>query len=124
MPGHVGTNIVVNTGMSAGVACPRRTVAEAQLAEVLPAWPPAGSAPGCSPRCAADDLRQMLTRLERHFRDKARSARPRARGHHPGRGAVRGLADTHRRGRQEVDAAVRAKPEAAYDYAELFGVSR
>ena len=31
-----------------------------------------------------------------------------------------GLADPRRRGREMLDAAVRAKPEAAYDYAELF----
>jgi hypothetical protein len=44
----------------------------------------------------------------------------RARGHHPRPGASRCLADPRRQDAKMIYTAVRARPEAAYDYTELF----
>jgi hypothetical protein len=69
-------------------------------AGLLPASPTAG------------DLRQALARLTTDFRDKAPLSAA---------GAWRILVGQDAR---RIDAAVRARPEAAYDYAELFSAAR
>jgi hypothetical protein len=72
---------------------------------------------------SADDLRQMLVSANADFRDKAPVSAAEA---------ATTILDGVRSGTWRIligedatmiDAAVRAKPEAAYDYAELFGAA-
>ena len=73
----------------------------------------------------AGDLRQALARLTTDFRDKAPLSAA---------GAAAVILDGVRSGAwrrvlvgqdaRRIDAAVRARPEAAYDYAELFSTAR
>ncbi len=120
MPGHVGTDILANSRRAAGLPEPG-AMSQAQLEELIP---PAARAvlvrAGLLPENAsADDLRQVLTRIEADFRDKGLTA--------PEAAAV--ILDGVRSGAWRIlvgkdaallDAAVRAKPDAAYDYATLF----
>ena len=121
MPGHVGTDIVVNSWRARGLPAPEQ-MSDAQVDEVIPrvtrdALIGAGLlAEGAS----ADDLRQMLVRANTDFRDRAPvSAAEAAATILDGvrSGAWRILVGEDAK---MIDAAVRAKPEAAYDYAELF----
>ena len=73
---------------------------------------------------SADDLRQLLIRMNADFRDKAPVSAAEA---------ATVILDGVRSGAwriligedaKMIDAAVRAKPEAAYDYAELFSAWR
>jgi NAD(P)-dependent dehydrogenase (short-subunit alcohol dehydrogenase family) len=121
MPGHVGTDIVTNSLRARGLPEPER-MSDAQVEELIPpdvqAWLiRAGALPeGASP----DELRKMLTRANADFRDKAPvSAAEAATVILDGvrSGAWRILIGEDAR---KIDAAVRAKPDAAYDYAELF----
>lgn len=121
LPGHVGTDIVANSLRAQGLPEPER-MSDAQVQELIP--PDAQArlvragllAEGASP----DDLRRMLARMSTDFRDKAPLSAADA-------AAV--ILDGVRAGAwrillgedaKMIDAAVRAKPEAAYDYAELF----
>jgi NAD(P)-dependent dehydrogenase (short-subunit alcohol dehydrogenase family) len=122
MPGHVGTDIVANSLRARGLPEPEQ-MSDAQVEELIPpdarAWLiRAGMLPeGASP----DELRKMLVRANADFRDKAPvSAAEAATVILDGvrSGAWRILIGEDAR---KIDAAVRAKPEAAYDYAELFG---
>jgi hypothetical protein len=68
----------------------------------------------------ADELRQMLVRANADFRDKAPVSAAQAAtiildGVRSGAWRILVGEDA-----KKIDAAVRAKPEAAYDYAELF----
>jgi NAD(P)-dependent dehydrogenase (short-subunit alcohol dehydrogenase family) len=63
MPGHVGTDIIVNTLRAHGLPEPER-MSDAQVAELIP---PELAPGGASP----DDLRQLLARANADFRDKA-----------------------------------------------------
>ncbi len=121
MPGHVGTDIVANSRRARGLPEPE-LMSDAQLEELIP--PDARArlvragmvAEGASP----DDLRQMVVRWENDFRDKAPLSAAQAAtiildGVRSGSWRILVGEDA-----KAIDAAVRAKPEAAYDYAELF----
>jgi NAD(P)-dependent dehydrogenase (short-subunit alcohol dehydrogenase family) len=122
MPGHVGTDIVANSLRARGLPAPEQ-MSEAQLEELIPRAAQARlvSAGLLAEGASADDLRQMLVRANADFRDKA----PVSAGE-----AATIILDGVRSGAWRIligedaamiDAAVRAKPGAAYDYAELFG---
>jgi NAD(P)-dependent dehydrogenase (short-subunit alcohol dehydrogenase family) len=123
MPGHVGTDIVANSLRARGLPKPEQ-MSDAQLEELIPRAVRPGLvrvgllAEGAS----AGDLRQMLVRMNSDFRDKAPvSAAEAATVILDG---VRSRAWRILIGEDArmIDAAVRAKPESAYDYAELFSV--
>jgi NAD(P)-dependent dehydrogenase (short-subunit alcohol dehydrogenase family) len=122
MPGHVGTDIIVNSLRARGLP-PPEGMSDAQLEELIPRDVQAGliRAGALAENASADDLRQLLIRGNADFRDKA----PVSAGQ-----AATVILDGVRSGAwriligedaRMIDAAVRAKPEAAYDYAELFG---
>jgi hypothetical protein len=116
MPGHVGTDIVANSLRILGLPDPE-LMSDAELEHVRPELTRRGVAAADAP---AAELRQMLARLNTDFRDNAplRAAE-----------AATVILDGVRSGAWRIlvgedaktlDAQVRAKPEAAYDYAELF----
>jgi len=120
MPGHVGTNIVANSMRARGLADPEQ-LSDAQVQELIPASAQARliSAGLLAEGASADDLRKMLARMAADFRDKAPLSAA---------GAATIILDGVRSGAWRIlvgqdaktlDEAVRAKPEAAYDYAEL-----
>jgi NAD(P)-dependent dehydrogenase (short-subunit alcohol dehydrogenase family) len=116
MPGHVGTDILVNTRRAHGLPGPE-DLSEAKLAEARAGLTALGLlATGASD----DEVRQRVAELEDGFRDKAPVSAAQA-------AAI--ILDGVRSGAwrilvgedaKMIDAAVRAKPEATYDYAELF----
>ena len=121
IPGHVGTDIVANSFRARGLPEPEQ-LSEAQLEQLIPRSARAGLAAagllGEDP--SADDLRRMLVRASADFRDKAPVTAAEA---------AATILDGVRSGAWRIligedaamiDAAVRAKPAAAYDYAELF----
>jgi NAD(P)-dependent dehydrogenase (short-subunit alcohol dehydrogenase family) len=121
LPGHVGTDIIVNSLRARGLPEPEQ-MSDSQLEELIPASVRADliRAGALAEGASADDLRQMLVRGNADFRDKA----PVSAGE-----AATIILDGVRSGAwriligedaKMIDAAVRAKPEAAYDYAELF----
>ena len=121
MPGHVGTDIVVNSLRARGLPAPER-MSDAQVDEVIPRVARAAliGAGLLAEDASADDLRQMLVRANANFRDDAPVSAA---------AAAATILDGVRSGAwrilvgedaKMIDAAVRAKPEAAYDYAELF----
>ena len=116
LPGHVGTGIVVNTRRAHGHPGPDQ-VSGPRLAEAR-AWL---SNAGLLPAGASDDdVRQKLARLESDFRDKAPVSAAAAAGIILDKvlsGEWRILVGDDAK---MIDTAVRAKPGAAYDYAELF----
>jgi NAD(P)-dependent dehydrogenase (short-subunit alcohol dehydrogenase family) len=120
MPGHVGTDIVANSLRAHGRE-PER-LSDAQLEEMIPPGARAGliSAGVLPERASADDLRQILVRMNADFRDKAPVSATQA---------ATIILDAVRSGAwrilvgedaKMIDAAVRAKPEVSYDYAELY----
>ena len=123
MPGHVGTDIIANSLRARGLPAAEQ-MSDAQVEELIPRDAQAAliGAGMLAEGASADDLRQMLVRANADFRDKAPVSAAEA-------AAV--ILDGVRAGAwriligedaKMIDAAVRAKPEAAYDYAELFGV--
>jgi len=121
MPGHVGTDIVANTFRAHWHTEPQH-MTDAQVQDLIPADARAKLVgAGLLPEGAsADDLRQWLARMATDFRDKAPlSAADAATVILDGvrSGAWRILVGQDA---QMLDERVRAKPEAAYDYAELF----
>jgi NAD(P)-dependent dehydrogenase (short-subunit alcohol dehydrogenase family) len=121
MPGHVGTNIVANSLRARGLPEPEH-MSDAQVEELIPPDARAGLiSVGALPEGAsADDLRQMLVRANADFRDKAPLSAAQAAtiildGVQSGAWRILVGEDAKR-----LDAQVRAKPESAYDYAELF----
>ena len=125
MPGHVGTDIVANSLRARGLPAPEQ-MSDAQVEELIPRDIQAQLvktgmlAEGAS----AADLRQMLAQANAGFRDKAPVSAAQA---------ATAILDGVRSGAwrilvgedaKMIDARVRAKPEAAYDYAELFSQSR
>jgi len=126
MPGHVGTDIVANSLRARGLPDPEH-MTDAQVEEVIPPGARAGliRAGALAEGASADDLRQMLVRVNADFRDKAPVSAAEAAtiildGVRSGAWRILVGEDA-----KMIDAAVRAKPEAAYDYAELFsGASR
>jgi len=121
MPGHVGTDIIVNSPRARGLPDPQR-MSDAQVEELIPngvrsALTRAGALPEDA---SADDLRRLLVRMNSDFRDKAPVTAATA---------ASVILDGVRSGAWRIlvgddatmiDEAVRAKPQAAYDYAELF----
>jgi NAD(P)-dependent dehydrogenase (short-subunit alcohol dehydrogenase family) len=121
LPGHVGTDIVVNSLRARGLPEPEQ-MSDAQVEELIPRETQAKliRAGLLAADASADDLRRMLVRANADFRDKAPvSAAEAATVILDGvrSGAWRILVGEDAK---MIDAAVRAKPEAAYDYAELF----
>ena len=125
MPGHVGTNIVANSMRARGLADPEQ-LSDAQVQELIPASAQARliSAGLLAEGASAADLRQMLARMAADFRDKAPLSAA---------GAATIILDGVRSGAWRIlvgqdaktlDEVVRAKPEAAYDYAELGRMAR
>jgi NAD(P)-dependent dehydrogenase (short-subunit alcohol dehydrogenase family) len=120
MPGHIGTDIVANSLRARG-QWPPEQMSDAQIEELIPPDAQAGLVKaGMLPEGAsAADLRQLLAQMAADFRDKAPlSAADAATVILDGvrSGAWRILVGEDAR---KLDAAVRAKPETAYDYAEL-----
>jgi NAD(P)-dependent dehydrogenase (short-subunit alcohol dehydrogenase family) len=121
MPGHVGTDILANSLRARGLPDPGH-LSDAQLEELVP---PAARGrlvrAGALPEGAsADDLRRMLVRANADFRDKAPVSAAQAAtiildGVRSGSWRILIGEDA-----KMIDAAVRAKPDATYDYAELF----
>jgi NAD(P)-dependent dehydrogenase (short-subunit alcohol dehydrogenase family) len=111
MPGHVGTDIIVNSLRARGLP-DLELMTEAQLHELIP--------PAIRPEGASTaDLRQLLARANADFRDKAPLSAA---------AAATVILDGVRSGAWRIlvgedaktlDTLVRANPEAAYDYAEL-----
>jgi NAD(P)-dependent dehydrogenase (short-subunit alcohol dehydrogenase family) len=122
MPGHVGTDIIANSIRARGLPEPEQ-MSDAQLEELIPrrardAMIRAGL---LAKNASAGELREMLVRMNADFRDKAPVSAAEAAavildGVRSGAWRILIGADA-----TMIDAAVRAKPEAAYDYAELFG---
>src|SRR5882762_9743791 len=121
MPGHVGTNIIAITFRASGLPEPEN-MTEAQLEELIPLSARAnlvrmGVLPEDAP---ADALRNLLAQANADFRDKAPLSAA---------GAATIILDGVRSGAwrilvgedaKKLDAQVRAKPEGAYEYTELF----
>ena len=121
LPGHVGTDIVANSFRARGLPEPGQ-MSDAQVEELIPRDARAKliRAGLLAEGASAGELRQMLVQANADFRDKAPVSAAEA-------AAV--ILDGVRAGSwrilvgedaKMIDAAVRAKPEAAYDYAELF----
>jgi NAD(P)-dependent dehydrogenase (short-subunit alcohol dehydrogenase family) len=120
MPGHVGTDIIANSLRARGFPAPEQMSNE-QVEELIPRdvqakLAEAGLLAGGTPPA---ELRQMLVRANADFRDKAPVSAAEA---------AATILDGVRSGdwriligedAKKIDAAVRAKPEAAYD-AEMF----
>jgi NAD(P)-dependent dehydrogenase (short-subunit alcohol dehydrogenase family) len=121
LPGHVGTDIVTNSLMARGLSAPEQ-MSDAQAEELV--------RPGVRDRLiqagvlpeepSAEDLRRFLARVNADFRDKAPVSAAQA---------ATIILDGIRAGTWRIligedakiiDERVRAKPHAAYDYAELF----
>jgi len=121
LPGHVGTDIITNSLVAQGLPAPER-MSDAEAEAVVPvrvrdALRQAGVLPEGA---TAEDLRRFLARVNADFRDKAPVSAAQA---------ASTILDGVRAGAwriligedaKMIDAAVRAKPEASYDYAELF----
>ena len=121
MLGHVGTDILVNSFRARGLPDPEH-ISDAQIREVIPRDAQAGlsRAGVLAEGASADDLRQMLVRANTDFRDKAPVSAAQA---------ATVILDGVRAGAwriligedaKMIDAAVRARPEASYNYTELF----
>jgi NAD(P)-dependent dehydrogenase (short-subunit alcohol dehydrogenase family) len=121
MPGHVGTDIVANSRRARGLNEPEQ-MSEDELAELF--------SPHVRSRlvragmlvdgASSDDLRKMITQWENDFRDKAPLSAAQAATiilDQVRAGAWRILVGEDAK---VIDAAVRSKPEAAYEYSELF----
>jgi hypothetical protein len=122
MPGHVGTDIIANSRRALGLPDPG-LMSDEQIEELIPATARGRLARNglLAADASPDDLRQLLTRIETDFREKAPLS--------PAQAATI-ILDGVRSGTWRIlvgrdagllDAAVRDKPEAAYDYPDLFG---
>ena len=117
----MGTDIIVNSIRARGLPGPGQ-MSDAQVEALIPRDMQAKliGAGLLAADASADDLRQMLVQANADFRDKAPVSAAEA---------ARVILDGVRSGTWRIligedatmiDAAVRAKPEASYDYAELF----
>jgi NAD(P)-dependent dehydrogenase (short-subunit alcohol dehydrogenase family) len=116
IPGHAGTDILANTRRAHGHPGPEQ-LSDPQLADARAWLTNAGLLAGGA---SDDEVRQVLARLEADFRDKAPLSAAEA-----ATVILNGVRDGAWRiligeDAKMIDAAVRAKSEAAYDYAELF----
>jgi NAD(P)-dependent dehydrogenase (short-subunit alcohol dehydrogenase family) len=121
LPGHVGTDIVTNSLMALGLPAPER-MSDAQTEEIIsPSVRDSLIQAGVLPEGATpEDVRQFLVRGNADFRDKAPLSAAQAAtiildGVRAGAWRILIGEDA-----KMIDERVRAKPEAAYDYAELF----
>jgi NAD(P)-dependent dehydrogenase (short-subunit alcohol dehydrogenase family) len=121
MPGHVGTNIIRNSFIARGLPAPEH-MSDAQLEELIPpdARKKLTQAGMLSEAATAEDLRRLLVRGSDDFRDKspisaAQAAAIILAGVRAGTWRILIGEDA-----KMIDERVRAKPAAAYDYAELF----
>src|ERR1700723_1526564 len=121
LPGHAGTNIVANSLRARGLPAPER-MSDTQVSEVLSASVQDVLIKGgiVPEEPTGDDLRQFLVQASADFRDKAPVSAAQAAtiildGVRAGAWRIL-IGDDARM----IDTAVRAKPEAAYDYADLF----
>ena len=121
LPGHVGTNIVRNSLIARGLPAPEH-LSDAQAEEVFsPGVRDALTRAGVLPKePTGEDLRQFLVRANADFRDKAPVSAAQAAtiildGVRAGTWRILIGEDA-----KMIDERVRAKPDAAYDYAELF----
>jgi NAD(P)-dependent dehydrogenase (short-subunit alcohol dehydrogenase family) len=121
MPGHVGTDIIANSIRARGLPAPEQ-MSDAQLEELIPRVAQAAliGAGVLAEGASADELRQLLVQANADFRDKAPLSAARAAtiildGVRSGAWRILVGEDA-----KMIDAAVRAKPGGAYDYAELF----
>ena len=121
MPGHVGTDILANSRRAQGLPEPQ-DMSDAQIEQLIPAEAQAAlvGAGLLAEGAGADGLRRVLAQIERDFRDKAPLTAA---------AAATVILDGVRAGAWRIlvgedakmlDARVRANPEAAYDYEELF----
>ena len=122
LPGHVGTDIIANSIRARGLPEPEQ-MSDAQVQELIPREAQARliRAGVLAEGVSADELRQLIVRGNADFRDKAPVSAAEAAtiildGVRSGSWRILIGKDA-----QMIDNAVRAKPEAAYDYAELFG---
>jgi NAD(P)-dependent dehydrogenase (short-subunit alcohol dehydrogenase family) len=120
MPGHVGTDIVANSLRARGLPAPEQ-MSDAQVEELIPGDAQAKliEAGMLAEGTSTDDLRQLLVQGNADFRDKAPVSAAEAAtiildGVRSGSWRILIGEDA-----KKIDAAVRAKPEAAYD-AEMF----
>src|ERR1700684_2018037 len=121
LPGHIGTDIIANSLRARGLPAPE-DMSDAQVEELIPRDAQAKliQAGLLTQGASADDLRQLLVQGNAGFRDKAPVSAAQAAtvildGVRSGAWRILVGEDAGK-----IDAAVRAKPEAAYDYAELF----
>jgi NAD(P)-dependent dehydrogenase (short-subunit alcohol dehydrogenase family) len=121
LPGHVGTNIIRNSLIAQGLPAPEH-MSDAQAQEIVPpAVRDALIQHGMlAKEPTAEDLRQYLIRANDDFRDKAPVSAAEAAtiildGVRAGTWRILIGQDA-----RMIDERVRAKPDAAYDYAELF----
>lgn len=115
MPGHVATDIATNSLRILGRPSPDQ-MSDAEVEAVRANLARRGA---LGEGASLDEVRQLLARLVNDFRDKAPLSAARAAtvildGVRSGRWRILVGEDAER-----IDALVRAKPEAAYDYAEL-----
>jgi NAD(P)-dependent dehydrogenase (short-subunit alcohol dehydrogenase family) len=121
LPGHVGTDIVTNSLMALGLPAPER-MSDAQAEEIIPPQVrdrliQAGVLPEGA---TTEDLRQFLVRGNADFRDKAPVSAAQAAAIILDGVRARAWRILIGQDATMIDERVRAKPEAAYDYAELF----
>jgi NAD(P)-dependent dehydrogenase (short-subunit alcohol dehydrogenase family) len=120
MPGHVGTDIIANSMRARGLPEPAQ-MSDAQLEELIPGDARDGltGAGLLAKDATADDLRQLLVRMNADFRDKAPLSAA---------AAATIILDGVRSGAwrilvgedaKKIDEMVRATPEDAYNWAEL-----
>ena len=121
MPGHVGTDIIANSLRARGLPEPEQ-MSDLQLEALIPADAQAAliRAGLLAEGASAGALRQMLVQMNSDFRDKAPVSAAEAAtiildGVRAGAWRILVGEDA-----KLIDAAVRARPEAAYNYAELF----
>jgi NAD(P)-dependent dehydrogenase (short-subunit alcohol dehydrogenase family) len=121
MPGHVGTDIIANSIRAHGLP-ELEDLTDAQLEDLIPGETRVKLAGAglLAEGASAQELRQVLVRANADFRDKAPVSAAQAAtiildGVRSGAWRILVGEDA-----SKIDAAVRAKPEAAYDYAELF----
>ena len=120
MPGHVGTDIIANSMRARGLPEPAQ-MSDAQIEELIPRDAQDGLAEAglLAKDATADDLRQLLVRMNADFRDKAPLSAA---------AAATIILDGVRSGAwrilvgedaKKIDEMVRATPEDAYNWAEL-----
>ena len=120
MPGHVGTDIIANTRRAHRQPAPLE-LTDAQVRELIPTQTKARliRAGALTEDASIEDLRKLLARQETEFRDTAPLSAA---------AAAAAILDGVKAGAWRIllgedaaalDAAIRAQPEAAYDYPAL-----